>query len=295
MSSEVTSAWPDWAEKITEPGVYDMPAELYHLDPVEGGSLSSTGARKLMPPSCPALFHHERQNPPAPKKQFDYGSAAHQLVLGSGPEIVVVDATDWRTDKAKEARKAAHADGAVPLLTKDHERVQAMAAKLREHPIARALFDPEHGRPEQTLIWQDGPTKVWRRARLDWLPNPAGGRLIIPDYKTSHSADPGAIQRAVHQFGYHQQAGWYTDGAEALGLGDDPAFLFVVQQKDPPFLVTVVELGATALYIGRDRNRQALEVYAECSATGRWPGYSDDIELIHLPAWVENHFLQEAS
>lgn len=38
---------------ITEPGVYDLPAEVYHADPVEGGSLSSTGARKLLPPSCP--------------------------------------------------------------------------------------------------------------------------------------------------------------------------------------------------------------------------------------------------
>ena len=39
-----------------ELGVYDLPAAAYHRDPVEGGSLSASGAKKLMPPSCPALF-----------------------------------------------------------------------------------------------------------------------------------------------------------------------------------------------------------------------------------------------
>ncbi len=35
------------AERITVAGVYDIPADVYHADPVEGGSLSSTGARTL--------------------------------------------------------------------------------------------------------------------------------------------------------------------------------------------------------------------------------------------------------
>jgi len=289
-----TPTWPDWAHKVTEAGVYDMPEELYHLDPVEGGSLSSSGARKLLPPHCPAIYKHERDNPPAPKKTFEIGSAAHKLVLGSGPELVRIDAERWDTKAVKAEVAAVRADGGIPLKPAEYKQVHDMADAIRQHRWAGALFDPEYGQPEQTLIWQDRPTGVWRRARLDWLPHSRDGRLIIPDYKTSHSADPGVISRTVYQFGYYQQADWYTDGARELGLGEDPAFLFVVQSKDAPYLITVVELRPSYLRIGRERNRQALEVYAECTATGHWPGHTDDIELISPPGWVENRYLQEA-
>src|SRR4051794_32399270 len=84
------------------PGVYDdMPVAAYHADPVPGGSLSCSGAKKLLPPSCPALYAWERDNPPAPTTTFELGHAAHQRVLGVGPEIVVVDAETWNTNAVK--------------------------------------------------------------------------------------------------------------------------------------------------------------------------------------------------
>lgn len=278
--------------EISEAGVYDIPAEVYHADPVPGGSLSSSGARRLLPPSCPAKFAYERENPPTPTNELDLGQAAHKEVLGIGPELVVVDADDWRSKAARTERDEARAAGAVPLLPDQHEQIQAMAKALREHDVASKLFAPESGRPEQSLFWIDRPTGVWRRARLDWL-RTTPGRLIVPDYKTCAAADPESIQRSVHRHGYHQQAAWYVDGVRALSGRDDVAFLLVFQEKTPPYLVTVAELGPMALRIGRDRNRQALQIYAECQKTGRWPGYADDIEQVQLPGWVENAYLQE--
>lgn len=270
------------------PGIYEMSDQEYHADPVPGGSLSSSGARLLLPPSCPARFHYQREHGQPPAEHFDIGHAAHRLVLGVGPELVEVQASDWRTKAAREQAAAARARNAVPLLSDELERVKQMADALALHPIARALFDPDRGRPEQTLIWRDGPSRVMRRARFDWLPDAGPGRMIIPDYKTCRSADPDALARSVHQFGYHQQADWYRAGAIALGLaGDDTAFVFVCQEKDPPYLVTVVELDAMALRIGAIRNRRALEVYARCTSTGQWPGYVEGIELLSLPPWVE--------
>jgi hypothetical protein len=52
----------------------------------------------------------------------------------------------------------------------------------------------------------------------------------------------------------------------------------------------VIELDALALRIGRDLNRQAIEIYARCSESGVWPGYSDDVESVPLPAWVERAY-----
>lgn len=277
---------------IDQPGVYDIPEHVYHADPVPGGSLSSTGARKLLPPSCPARFAYERDNSPPPKAEFDLGRAAHLLVLGTGPEIVVVDAEEWRTKAVKDEVAAIRAAGAVPLRPSEMEQVQAMAASLRQHPVAAALLDPSTGDPEQSLFWID-QTGVWCRARLDFLRNRAPGRVIIPDYKTSTSASLEAIQRAIASYGYHQQAAWYLDGVKALGIADDPAFVFIVQEKTAPYLVTVVQLDPVAERIGRRLNRQAIDIYRQCVATGRWPGYADDIQLVSLPAWVERQHTEE--
>ncbi len=281
---------------ITEPGVYEMSAEEYHADPVPGGSLSSSGARRLLSPSCPALFAYEREHGQGHKTTWDIGHAAHKLVLGNGPDLVRIDADEWRTAKVKAEVAEVREAGGVPLKPAQHDMVTDMAEAIRNHKTASALFNPLGGRAEQSLFWKDAATGVQRRARLDWLPFPqAGRRLIVPDYKTTKDASPEGIKKASHQFGYHQQAPWYLDGVTALGLGPDPTFVFVFQEKDPPYLVTVVELDVIAMKYGRYLNQQAIDIYAECTRTGHWPGYSDGIELIPLPGYIEHQFLQEIS
>lgn len=271
---------------ITEPGVYQMSNAEYHAQP----ALSSSGARRLLPPSCPAIFKWEQENGRPEKRTFDFGHAAHLMVLGDGPELVVIDAANYRTTAAKEQRDAAYAAGKVPLLPDEFETVQLMAAALLKHPIASVLLDPKSGKPEQSLFAKDPQTDVQLRARLDWLPNPSEGRMLVVDYKTAVSAEPAAFMRTVPKFGYYQQAAWYLDIVTALGLAEDPAFLFIAQEKTPPYLITIFEMDMPSLRIGRIRNRQAIDLFAQCSATDEWPGYSDEVELIGLPAWLSDQY-----
>lgn len=280
---------------ITKPGVYpDLTADQYHADPVPGGSLSSSGARRLLPPSCPALYRWEQDTPQPPKAEFELGHAAHKLVLGTGPELAVIDVNDWRTKAAQQKRREARERGAVPLKRSEHEQVQAMASALAAHPVASALFGEGLGEPEQSLFWRDPQAGIWRRARLDWLPSPRPGRMVIPDYKTAAAVDEDSIAKAVENHGYHQQAAWYLDGARALRLAEDAAFVFVFQAKDPPYLVHVVELDSLALRIGAAKNRRAIDTYRECRETGRWPGFADrEITSIPLPAWAERRDTEE--
>ena len=274
--------------EITERGVYDLTSEEYHADPVPerlGGSLSASGSKKLLPPNCPAVFDYERHHGRPPKATFDFGHAAHELVLGIGAGIVSVDANDWRTKAAQEAKKAAHAEGKVPLLAEVVTVVEAMADAIRAHPIAAALLNPEHGKPEQAMFRQDEHEGVWLRSMLDWLPDSGDGRMIVPDYKTAVSAAPERFRKAAADYGYHQQAAWYVDMVLALGLAEDAAFVFVVQEKTAPYLVTVFEPDAQALRIGREMNRRAIDIYASCQSSGVWPGYSTEVELLSLPPW----------
>lgn len=271
------------------PGVHDdMPPDVYHADPVPGGSLSSTGARKLLAPSCPAKYRWWADHGQAAKKEFDLGHAAHSEVLGVGETVVVVDADSWRTKKAQAEAAEARAADAVPLLTATWQVVLDMADALRAHPIAGPLFAPGTGRPELSMFWHDTEFGVHRRARLDWVKD-----RIVTDYKTARSAAPDDCAKAMAEHGYGQQGDWYLTAGRELGLiGDDAAFLLVLQEKTAPYLVTVCEPDADALAAGRDLNRRALDVFARCQASGVWPGYrvgagstDDQIVPLALPRW----------
>ncbi|MDI9901334.1 PD-(D/E)XK nuclease-like domain-containing protein [Rhodococcus sp. IEGM 1409] len=267
----------------TEPGLYDgIPDHVYHGD---RNSLSSSGARKLLPPSTPALFKYE-QDHPVFKNTFDFGHAAHAEVLGTGMDIVEVIADDWRTKAAKETKAAIHAEGKTPLLTKDLAKVHEMADALRSHETAATLLS--NGKAEQSLYWRDQATGIMRRARPDWLPNVTGSRMVVVDYKSAVSADETDFAKAAGDYGYHCQAPWYLDGIIDLGIHPDPEFVFVVQEKEPPYLVNVVQLAPDALELGRQLNRIAIETYVTCRQTGIWPGYGEDIKLVDLPPWVYN-------
>jgi hypothetical protein len=276
--------WQHNEEGPLAPGLYpNLSMERYHGD---RGSLSSSGARKLLAPSCPALFRYEQDHPQPYKAVFDFGTAAHRVVLGNGPELVAIEADDWRTKAAREERDEVRAAGGVALLADEYEQVLAMADAIRRHPVASALFAPGSGRPEASVFWRDAPSGVMRRARFDWLPDPRAGRLIIPDYKTCRSAEPTALEKAMYEFGYHCQDDWYRAAARAIGLADDPVMVFVCQEKTAPYIVTVFEPDAEARRIAAARNRRAIEVFAECTAAGRWPGYTDEIAYLSLPTWA---------
>jgi hypothetical protein len=271
--------------------VRDLPHDQYLQHP----ALSVSGAKTLVRPGGPARFRHERVHGRPSRPQFDLGHAAHDAVLGTGPVIVVVDADSWRTKAAQIERDLAHEAGRVPLLIADAERVADMARALRAHPVASRLLHPNSGEPEVSLFWHDDEHDVDRRGRVDWLRRADGdGRLILADYKTTASADPDDLERFVIRYGYHMQAAWYRDLVIGLGLARSAPFLFVFQEKDAPYLVHVVELDADLLHMGEVRNRQALQVFADCTAADVWPGYNDaGISTVTAPRWALRQFEDE--
>jgi hypothetical protein len=278
---------------VTKPGVYPwMPDATYHADPVPGGSLSASGAKTLL--KAPAKFAYEREHGRPDKREFDVGHAAHLLALGAGPELHVTERETWNTNAVKEEVAAARLAGKVPIKSSEFEAVSAMVAALLQHPIAAELFDPATMRPEVSVFWRDPwAPAVMRRARLDAISQPdADGGQIIVDYKTTTAADPDSISRAMWNYGYALQAAWYLDAASSMP--DRPLviadrFLFVFQEKSPPYLVTVAEPNPDALRVGEKQAREAVDLYAACVGAGRWPGYvpDDEIPLIGLPPWVE--------
>lgn len=264
----------------------DLSNEAYHADKT---SLSSSGARKILPPSTPAHFRWEQDNPQPPTKTFDYGNAAHKMVLGRGPKLIVIDHDTWNTKDAKAAVADARAEGGIPLKQHEMQMVKDMAAAIRRHPLAAALLDPAYGAPEQSGFWLDEATSIRRRVRFDWLPSMQGGRLIIPDYKTTADASNEAMEKDIAKYGYNQQADWYETGARALDLGgNDAELLLIAQEKKPPYAVNVIGIEFGSRVIAQHKNRRAIEIFAECEATNYWPGYADhEPNYLALPGYAE--------
>lgn len=262
--------------------VHDLPEADYFAHP----ALSVSGAKKLLPPSCPARFRHEQLHGQPHKAVFDIGHAAHTVVLGAGAEIKVVDAPDWRSKAAKADADEIRAAGHTPLLVHEWRLIVGMVEAVRAHPIAGPLFEPGTGTPEVSMFWRDVASDIDRRARVDWLPHTDGGQVTLVDLKTCASGDLASIRSSVAKFRYEMQHAWYVDGAHALEVADDVRFRFVFVEKTPPFLVTVVELDAQAEAAGRARNDEALRIYRECVEWDMWPGYSDDVVTVSLPPWA---------
>lgn len=282
------------------PGVYDLADDEYHRIKT---ALSCSGAKRLLPPSCPAIFKYELDHGRPSKPAFDFGHAAHKAVLGVGAEIRYITAKDvkgnpsydWTTKDAKEQRAKAYAEAAIPLLEEQRGIVEGMADALRAHPVAGALLNPDNGKPEQSLFAVDDETGVPLRSRFDWLPHAVPGRrLIVADYKSAISAEPGAVAKAMASFGYFLQDAWYSAMIRRLGIDNDPAFVFIFQEKSAPYLVTVAELDPDAKRIGAAMMRRAIDVYADCVSNDEWPSYSDEVVQISLPRWFAYQFEESA-
>lgn len=267
--------------KIDKPGLYPDIKEADYRAQTDW--LSVSGAKKLLPPSCPAKFK-ATLGVEDHKPQFDVGKAFHTAVLGDGGEIVTVPFDSWRSKDARDMRDAAYEAGAIPLLFADAEAVLEMAAAVKAHDVAPLLF--QGGAPEVSAFWVDETTGVKCKARFDYLPEKQPDRrLIVPDLKSAVSADPGEFSRAAARYGYLLQQEHYSSALRHLGVDDDPAFLFVVVEKEPPYLVNVGQ------FAGDDDRRlsaaaleKALRLYRDCLEADHWPGWPGVTDL-SLPTW----------
>lgn len=271
-------------------GLYPNVAEQsYHADQ---RAISQSDMRMIL--KSPAHFRWAKDHPAEPKQVFDYGSAAHALVLGVGQPIEVieveVEATrDGRRQKivadnhafrlVQEAEDRARAAGRIPLLPEEWRHVQEMADALTHHRLAMELLSD--GQAEVSAYALDEPTAVWVKGRFDFL-----GQSLV-DFKTTVSADPAGWAKKCIDYGYDLQAATYLDLAAANGR-PDLGWVWICQEKTEPYVATVMVPEPELIDRGRRLKRRALEMFRDCSEAGVWPAYCPDDEFVMVaaPPWA---------
>lgn len=283
-----------------KPGLYpDIPEAVYHADPCETPSLSSSVACVIIDQS---LLHAYRAHPRLgdnhevvpPTRPIEIGSAAHALILGVGRQRIEVVAGDaYRTDAAKAQRSASYEAGRQPILQPDYDTALELTGccvdQLMQIEGCKGFFD---GQPELTGIVQDA-TGAWLRARFDMLEE-RNGRAIIWDIKTGqNSAHPAGLGKRIANMSYEIQAAFYERVLVQLrpDLAGRITFRWVFVENDVPHLIQVSEVDATGLEIGRRKVAAAIGLWHRAMQTGEWPGYPQQIIMADYPPFAESAWL----
>jgi hypothetical protein len=222
---------------------------------------------------------------PEPTPAMLRGTALHTAVLE--PELwnatvaVPKHSFDRRSRVGKELAAEFEREnaGRIVLSPDDADEVRRMADAVRKHPAARFLLELP-GRREASYTWRDPATGVECKTRPDW--HSADNRLVV-DLKSTKDASRLEFARSISNYDYHVQAAW-NQGA----LGAEQ-FLTIAVESTRPYAVAVYPASNDMIAAGQRRIDAALNLLAECFASGIWPGYGDMIqEPIDLPAWCRD-------
>lgn len=267
-----------------QPGYYrDLSNEAYH-----GGEGVSKSQLDLIA-KAPALYLWNKAAPEDPDKSkaLDFGDATHAYLLEPErftAEYAIGPANAPRNTKAgKEAWEAFEADLAegVTVLTADQgKQLQLIRESAMAHPHARWLLESA-GDVESSIYWRDQGHDVLCRCRPDKT-IPELGWLV--DLKTT--ADMARFVRYFHEYRYHVQDAYYSDGY-AAHFGEQPAgFVFLVVSTSiecGKYPVRLFTMDGETKEAGRQAYRKDLATYAECLAANEWPS----IETLSLPYWAK--------
>lgn len=270
--------------------VLGMSNNDYHALP----SVSSSKLKTIL--RSPAHYHAAYLSG-APRKEpttsMVLGSLTHTLFLEPeqyGSEYIVEPHYDARTKEGKAVRDAFRqmTEGLTIITAEQLATAQAMANALCGHQIHEAMTG---GHAEASIFWTDDQTSLACRIRPDYQIAPCDmwPTGLIIDVKSTDDARAEAFARTCVNFGYDLSAAMYCDGFQQhYGTTElePPLFLLLVVERDAPHAVACYECSPEMLDKGSAKYRTAMNMLAESTASGMWPGYDDGIKLLNLPKWA---------
>lgn len=237
----------------------------------------------------PEKFKWYQEHPEPATPALLFGAAVHKLLLEPetfDDEFAVAPECDRRTKDGREAYSAflTASDGKSVITLADYEKAAEMAQKAIETPFVKKLLNGEHEKP---FFWVDDLTGEKCKCRVDVLTS-VNNRLIVVEYKSTMDASTESFMRSAIKLGYDFQSGMYCDGVEKV-TGQKPLFVFIAQEKTPPYAVNILQADDLMVKRGYDVFRELIGTYHACKESGVWWGYLGAYNVINnlsLPAWL---------
>lgn len=248
----------------------------------------------------PEKFRWYQEHPEPSTPTLVFGAAVHKLLLEPDTfdaEFAVAPECDRRTKDGRDAYNAfmAASDGKSIISLADYEKAVEMAQKAIETPFVKKLLDGEHEKP---FYWVDDLTGEGCKIRVDCI-STIGGKPVIVDYKTTADASTDGFTRSAVNYGYTFQSGMYLEGVcqnlyhksilSLLGTGEAPIFVFIVQEKNPPYSVNICQADDLFVKYGYDIFRELLGLYKDCKESNNFFGYLGKYDVINnlsLPSYL---------
>lgn len=280
-----------------ESGLYlDVESADYHAD-IWGPTLSRSIAHRILTNSeRHAREIHPRLGDGAPFAEEgtddrNHGDLIHGLILGRGTEVVRVEADDWRTKAARDARDEALADGRLPMLGRQVDAALSAAKGVTLALREAGVVVEEHIREAVALWLEPSPFNrsagIACRARLDLLLRAEG---VIRDLKIVRDAAPyrSRAWQQLARYGADLQDPVYRSAVETLfpDLAGRTRMEFWVCERLPPYGVVRVDLGGVARELARRRWLRAVERWEASVLSGSWPNYPAAPVIAEAPPWA---------
>ncbi len=285
----------DIAEQMLQPPrpvekpviIPDLDPERYHNDL---DSVSASGLRDLARTPLHHYYLHRRpdREAPEPTPSQKLGTAVHMAVLEPRRfEVLYLPApnVDRRTKdgKADYAAYLERLGDGIEISANDHATALRIAESVRKHPVGKKLLCGA-GMREVSVYWTDRETGVRCRMRPDFAP---ATESVLVDLKSTGDASDRAFSRTAWNYGYQLTAAFYKDGWKAA-TGEDRDYVFAAWEKDEPHACAWYYAEDDMIEAGRAEYKRLLRIYADCLASGVWPGYPNQLQPLYLPSWAES-------
>ena len=250
----------------------------------EGRSISSSGLRVIFGQS-PAHYwasspYNERAVPVEESEAMIIGRAAHHLLLGEvdfGQHFIFrpdeIQGEPWQGNKkiCKAWLLAKASEGLSVLKPEWRDRIIGMREGLASHPMVDPTANVRllDGLIEHSLVWRDGATGIWLKARPDVIPTDSDD---VADLKTIADITDDGIEKAIGASNLQMQAALVRMGWRAVLGRNLASFSLVFVESKAPYVSRVATFKPEDLDLGETQVRLALSTLARCFTLEKWPG-----------------------
>ena len=246
-------------------------------------ALSSSLINTLLKKNAAAARRQQVAPDGEPTAQQEQGTILHALVLENRDLIAPIDALDFRTKAAQDARDQARQAGRIPIIAHKAGKLSGIAKTAKAAIQAALNIDFESdGTAEYSIFWEYDGVKI--KSRLDWLIH---DRNLIVDLKFTELSSLAAFERSIPASGYDVQGTLYPMAVSAAYGIPEPRFIFaVVDISDPDNPQTYFrELSAAYRAIARVKIDRAAQIWKACTESNIYPGYPQAVVTLDPPAW----------